>query len=97
MLKIGTVISCQQESPYNATISKIDPLGVARKKFSFGKGDTILGINGVSLINATYNEIVAAIRTPKDALEIVVQDSTAGKKRFEPTPPKSCFKKLCCL
>ena len=95
--KIGIEISCQHESPCNATISKTDPLGVARKKFSYEKGETVLGINGVSLIDATYNEIVAAIRTSKDALEIVVQDSTAGKKRFEPTPPKSCCFKLCCI
>ena len=97
ILKIGIVISCQQESPCNATISKTDPLGVARKKFSYEKGETIIGINGVSLIDATYNEIVAAIRTSKDTLEILVQDSKAGRKRFEPTPPKSCCLKLCCL
>ena len=99
-MKIGIVISCQQENPCNATISKTDPLGVARQK---NKGETIIGINGLSLIDATYAEIVAAIRTSKDTswtangiidrppctIKILIQEATAGKKGFVPKPPVS--------
>ena len=104
ILKIGMVISCQQKSPCNATISKTDPLGVAKQKFFHGKGETIIGINGLSLIDASYSETVAAIRTSKDTswttnglidrppckIKILIQEATAGRKRFEPTPPKNC-------
>ena len=90
-MKIGIVISCQQESPCNATISKTDPLGVAKQKSLHGKGETIIGINGLSLIDASYTDIVAAIRTSKDTIKILVQEARAGRKGFEPTPPKSCL------
>ena len=106
--KIGIVISCQQESPCNATISKADPLGVATQKFSHGKGETIIGINGLSVIDATYAEIVAAIRTSKETswtangiiidrppctIKILIQEATPGKKEFEPIAPLES----CCL
>ena len=98
-MKIGIVISCQQENPCNATISKTDPLGVAKKKL----GQTIIGINGLSLIDATYAEIVAAIRTSKDTswtvngiidrppctIKVLIQEATAGKKEIVPKPPVS--------
>ena len=106
-MKIGIVISCQQESPCKATISKTDPLGVAKQKFSYGKGETIIGINGLSLIDATYTEIVAAIRTsngtswttngitdrPPCSIKILIQEATPGKKEFETTAPLES----CCL
>ena len=91
ILKIGIVISCRQENTCNATILKTDPLGIARQTLLVGEGDTIIGINGVSLIDATYTEIVAAIRSSKDTIKILVQEARAGRKGFEPTPPKSCL------
>ena len=54
------------------------------------KGDIIFGINEISLFDATYTEIVAAIRTSKDKIKILVQEAKAGR-RFEPTPHKSCL------
>ena len=97
ILKIGIVISCRQENTCNATILKTDPFGVARQKLLVAEGDTIIGINGVSLIDATYTEIVAAIRSSKDTIKILVQEARAGRKVFEPTPPKSSCYLLCCL
>ena len=101
------VISCQQESPCNAIISKTDPLGVAKQKFFHEKGETIIGINGLSLIDASYTEIVAAIRTsngtswttngitdrPTCSIKILIQEATPGKKEFEPTASLES----CCL
>ena len=97
ILKIGIVISCRQENTCNATILKTDPFGVARQKLLVAEGDTIIGINGVSLIDATYTEIVAAIRSSKDTIKILVQEARAGRKVFESTPPKSSCYLLCCL
>ena len=96
-LKIGISISCRQENTCNATILKTDPLGIASQKLLVGKGDTIIGINGVSLIDATYNEIVAAIRSSKDTIKILVQEARAGREEFEPTPPPSFCYLLCCF
>ena len=62
-----------------------------------GEGDTIIGINGVSLIDATYTEIVAAIRISKDTIKILVQEARAGRKVFESTPPMSFCYFLCCF
>ena len=93
----STDISCRQENTCNATILKTDPLGIASQKLLVGKGDTIIGINGVSLIDATYNEIVAAIRSSKDTIKILVQEARAGREEFEPTPPPSFCYLLCCF
>jgi C-terminal processing protease CtpA/Prc len=87
ILKIGIVISCRQENTCNATILKTDPFGVARQKLLVAEGDTIIGINGVSLIDATYTEIVAAIRSSKDTIKILVEEARARA---------SCYL-LCCL
>ena len=85
------MFSCHLENTGKATILKTDPLGIARQKLRVRKGDTIFGINEISLFDATYTEIVAAIRTSKDTIKILVQEARAGRKGFEPTPPKSCL------
>ena len=86
--KIGMVISCHSEKG-SVLITKIDPIGRA-KDARLEVGERVFGINGISLMEATMTEVIDALRSTKETIKFLVQETKARRKELEPRISESC-------
>ena len=80
--KLGMVISCHQGMD-GILITKIDPFGRANDA-GLEVGERIFGINGISLMEATKTDVIAALLISRETIKFLVQETKAGRKELEP-------------
>ena len=94
-LGIGMVISCHPEMN-SVLITKIDSIGRA-KDAGLKVGERVFGINGISLMKVTMTDVMDTLRSSKETIEFLVQETKSGIKELEPELEPEPEPEPCCL